>query len=124
MNLCTLLLYCNILNVYNSAPHHSCKYAAELQRRLTNGGATGGPCLLKVIKDAGHGSSDSAVKSKVYYERLLLFSTTSQRLTAVSTTEAETAAAILAFVALSLNRTTQSNEPANNGIKRRKLSEH
>jgi hypothetical protein len=46
------------------------------------------------------------------------------RLTAVSTTEAETAAAILAFVALSLNRTTQSNEPANNEIKRRKISEN
>ncbi|KAG2177088.1 hypothetical protein INT43_007744 [Umbelopsis isabellina] len=59
---------------------HSCKYAAELQRRLKNGSATGGPCLLKIIQDAGHGGSDTAAK------------------------QAEVASAILAFAALALGQ--------------------
>ncbi|KAM3578672.1 hypothetical protein VKS41_008872 [Umbelopsis sp. WA50703] len=62
------------------APLHSCKYAAELQRTLKNGSATGGPCLLKVIKDAVHGGSDTVAK------------------------QAEIATAILAFTALALRQ--------------------
>ncbi|KAJ2964855.1 hypothetical protein NQZ79_g239 [Umbelopsis isabellina] len=77
------------------APLHSYKYVAELQRRLKNNSTTGGPCLLKTIKDAGHGGSDTAAK------------------------RAEVATAILTFVSLVLKQVEYN--PVRKGTKRTRI---